>query len=152
MALTNSVPKGKNLDGESPPVIFSFNVPGYQVRVGSSLDRAMLVKFMQRNYAELGRQPTPPPYCGYGRSLPFQGYPPLWWVDVNQSNENQLAGRVYLVRPGHRPAAGSGSSLRAVAVCRPRSSPPGYCHCPSKYSSPLGQIRRSWPDQPAGVQ
>jgi len=78
------------------PGHFSFNVPGYQVRVGSSLDRAMLVKFMQRNYAELdASQPRHHIAATVDRYLSRDT--PLWWVDVNQSNEtNSPVGCIWL--------------------------------------------------------
>ena len=57
----------------------------------------MLVKVHAAQLCRTRRQPTPPPYCGYGRIATFPGIPPLWWVDVNQSNEtNSPVGCIWL--------------------------------------------------------
>jgi ribosomal protein S18 acetylase RimI-like enzyme len=62
--------------------VTDFSVPGYTLRSGSGLDRALLLQFMQRTYREL---------------YPHNNYPhlaetvdrylapdtPLWWVEVS---------------------------------------------------------------------
>jgi len=64
---------------------FSFSVPGYQIRVGSLLDRATLVKFMQRNYAELdASQPRHHVAATVDRYLSRDT--PLWWVKVAEDS------------------------------------------------------------------
>lgn len=55
--------------------------PGYTLRSGSGLDRAQLVKFMQRTYAELY------PGCSVAHLAQtveqyFSKDTPLWWVDA----------------------------------------------------------------------
>jgi GNAT superfamily N-acetyltransferase len=63
------------------PTQFSFALPGYHIRAGSPLHRATLVKFMQRNYAELdARQPGRHVAATVDRYLSKDT--PLWWVDV----------------------------------------------------------------------
>jgi ribosomal protein S18 acetylase RimI-like enzyme len=58
-------------------------IQGYKVRVGSSLDRALLVKFMQKTYQELA-----PKQDFSHLALTVEQYlsreTPLWWV--NDSN------------------------------------------------------------------
>lgn len=57
------------------------SIPGYQVRVGSPLDRANLVKFMQCHYAELdASQPRHHIAATVDRYLSRDT--PLWWVEV----------------------------------------------------------------------
>lgn len=52
---------------------------GYCLRVGSSLDRALLVKFMQRTYQEM----FPQDFSHLARTVEqyFSKETPLWWVD-----------------------------------------------------------------------
>lgn len=54
--------------------------PGYQLRRGSGLDRALLVKFMQRTYQEL--YPTES-FAHLAQTVEqyFSTDTPLWWVD-----------------------------------------------------------------------
>jgi ribosomal protein S18 acetylase RimI-like enzyme len=69
----------------SRPYHDSLNVPGYQIRVGSTLDRALLVKFMQRNYAELdASQPRHHIAATVDRYLSRDT--PLWWVYADQGD------------------------------------------------------------------
>ena len=53
--------------------------PGYRLRVGSGLDRALLVKFMQRTYQEM----FPQDFSHLARTVEqyFSQETPLWWVD-----------------------------------------------------------------------
>ncbi len=59
----------------------SILVPGFVLRKGSGLDRALLVKFMQRTYRELH------PNQNFGHLAEtvdrhLSGGTPLWWVDA----------------------------------------------------------------------
>ncbi|MGF1570730.1 MAG: GNAT family N-acetyltransferase [Nodosilinea sp.] len=57
-----------------------FPIAGYQLRPGSPLDRATLVKFMERNYAELNPgQPLAHIATTVERYLGRET--PLWWVE-----------------------------------------------------------------------
>ncbi len=61
-------------------------LPGYSLRRGSTLDRSLLVKFMQRTYAEIA------PENG-GSHLPetveqyFSGETPVWWVEAESAGK-----------------------------------------------------------------
>lgn len=65
---------------------------GYHLRQGSSLDRSLLVQFMQRTYEEIE------PAGNYGHlALTIDQYlsheTPLWWVDLDAaSGERSLVG------------------------------------------------------------
>jgi GNAT superfamily N-acetyltransferase len=80
----------------SSPTQVSFSVPGYQIRVGSPLDRATLVKFMQRNYAELdASQPRHHVAATVDRYLSRDT--PLWWVQVaDDSSTDSPVGCLWL--------------------------------------------------------
>ncbi|MBE9156078.1 GNAT family N-acetyltransferase [Nodosilinea sp. LEGE 06152] len=57
-----------------------FALPGYRLRVGSSLDRATVVKFMERTYSELNpHQPIGHLADTVDRFL--SRATPLWWID-----------------------------------------------------------------------
>lgn len=57
----------------------SFAVPGYSLRAGSTLDRATVVKFMERTYAELApHQPIGHLAATVDRYLSRET--PIWWV------------------------------------------------------------------------
>ena len=60
-------------------------IPGYQVRAGSSLDRALLVKFMQKTYQELA-----PKQDFSHLALTVEQYlsreTPLWWVNLDSNS------------------------------------------------------------------
>jgi GNAT superfamily N-acetyltransferase len=61
-----------------------FALPGYRLRVGSSRDRATVVKFMERTYTELDpHQPTDHIAATVDRYLGRDT--PLWWVDVEST-------------------------------------------------------------------
>ncbi|NJM72353.1 MAG: GNAT family N-acetyltransferase [Scytonema sp. RU_4_4] len=55
-------------------------LPGYKIRRGSTLDRALLVKFMQRTYQETFPQQD---FSHLARTVEqyFSRETPLWWVD-----------------------------------------------------------------------
>lgn len=59
-------------------------VPGYQLRRGTGLDRALLVKFMQSTYREL--YPTQD-FAHLAQTVEqyFSNETPLWWVDAESS-------------------------------------------------------------------
>lgn len=72
----------------SLPVSDSFP-PGYRLLAGSTLDRALLVKFMQRTYQELF------PIAALGHlALTVEQYfsseTPLWWVELNSIAVSEL--------------------------------------------------------------
>jgi ribosomal protein S18 acetylase RimI-like enzyme len=63
-----------------------WSIPGYQLRSGSTLDRAILVKFMQRTYQELY------PECSIAHLAQtvdqhLNRDTPLWWITPNASPE-----------------------------------------------------------------
>ncbi len=64
-------------------------LPGYYLRAGSGLDRAELVKFMQRTYQE--RFPEQD-FSHLARTIEqyFSKETPLWWVELANSEPTQL--------------------------------------------------------------
>lgn len=56
-------------------------LPGYCIRAGSGLDRALLVKFMQRTYQELFQKQD---FSHLARTVEqyFSKATPLWWVEL----------------------------------------------------------------------
>jgi len=63
-----------------------FAVPGYQLRRGSPLDRANLVKFMERNWEELAPD-QPRQHLGDTVDHYLSDHTPLWWVQPQASSE-----------------------------------------------------------------
>ncbi|HEY9697699.1 MAG TPA: GNAT family N-acetyltransferase [Trichocoleus sp.] len=68
--------------------VTNFPIPGYTLRVGSGLDRALLVKLMQRTYQELF------PNQGFAHlSQTVDQYlskeTPLWWVEEDRETHSQ---------------------------------------------------------------
>lgn len=61
-------------------------LPGYYLRVGSGLDRALLVKFMQRTYQDLAPEQD---FSHLARTVEqyFSQETPLWWVDLGEQAE-----------------------------------------------------------------
>jgi ribosomal protein S18 acetylase RimI-like enzyme len=55
-------------------------IPGYELRSGSTLDRALLVKFMQRTYQEL-YVGQPVAHLAHTVEQYFSTDTPLWWVE-----------------------------------------------------------------------
>ncbi|MCV3212884.1 hypothetical protein OGM63_04965, partial [Plectonema radiosum NIES-515] len=55
-------------------------LPGYNIRRGSTLDRALLVKFMQRTYQDMFPGED---FSHLARTVEqyFSSETPLWWVD-----------------------------------------------------------------------
>lgn len=60
-------------------------IPGYIVSAGSGLDRALLVKFMQKTYQELF---TEQDFSHLSRTVEqyFSRETPLWWVHLENAN------------------------------------------------------------------
>ncbi len=56
-----------------------FPIPGYSLRIGSGLDRALLVKLMQRTYQELFPEQS---FAHLSQTVDqyFSKETPLWWV------------------------------------------------------------------------
>lgn len=68
----------------------SFPLAGYRLRQGSPLDRALLVKYMQRAYAELSA------HHGWDHlTTTVDQYlapdTPLWWVEADDPSEHDVA-------------------------------------------------------------
>ncbi len=59
-------------------------IPGYSLRVGSGIDRALLLKFMQLTYKELYPEQD---FSHLAKTIDqyFSSQTPLWWVDVAES-------------------------------------------------------------------
>ncbi|MGF1518243.1 MAG: GNAT family N-acetyltransferase [Nodosilinea sp.] len=67
-----------------------FALPGYSLRSGSTLDRATVVKFMERTYAELDpQQPTGHIAETVDRYLGRDT--PLWWANLESTAESTAA-------------------------------------------------------------
>lgn len=65
------------------------NIPGYILRIGSSLERALLVKFVHRTYTELflGQDLN---HLSQTVEQYFSTQTPLWWVDwTNPDTQTQ---------------------------------------------------------------
>jgi len=71
----------------APSTIAAFP-SGYQIFQGSGLDRALLVKFMQRTYAEI--EPAGA-YSHLATTVDqyFSQETPLWWVKANRSGDDE---------------------------------------------------------------
>ncbi len=63
-----------------------FPIPGYQLRRGSPLDRASLVKFMERNWGELAPD-HPRQHLANTVDRYLSADTPLWWVHPQPSSE-----------------------------------------------------------------
>lgn len=61
-------------------------IPGYVINAGSGLDRAMLVKFMQKTYQELFAQQD---FSQLARTVDqyLSQETPLWWVHLENINQ-----------------------------------------------------------------
>jgi GNAT superfamily N-acetyltransferase len=118
-------------------VLPSFDIPGYQLRPGSGIDRALLVKFLQLTYAEICPEGD---FSHLAQAVEHYFTPdmPLWWVEststpvgvqprvmpvgclwlgnaIDQTNGNRHA-HIFLlyVNPDHR-RRGIGSALMQAA-------------------------------------
>ncbi|HEY9735086.1 MAG TPA: GNAT family N-acetyltransferase [Trichocoleus sp.] len=63
---------------------------GYSLRRGSSLDRALLVKFMRRTHAEISPN-QPLTHLAATVEQHLSRDTPLWWVDVDSSSGERPA-------------------------------------------------------------
>ncbi len=63
-------------------------LPGYNIRRGSTLDRALLVKFMQRTYQDMFPGED---FSHLARTVEqyFSSETPLWWVDFVGDGDNE---------------------------------------------------------------
>lgn len=63
-------------------------LPGYNIRRGSTLERSLLVKFMQRTYQERFPQQD---FAHLARTVEqyLSKDTPLWWVDVEEAGETR---------------------------------------------------------------
>ncbi|BBD60324.1 GCN5-related N-acetyltransferase [Nostoc sp. HK-01] len=66
-------------------------IPGYLIRRGSTLERSLLVKFMQRTYQERFPQQD---FAHLARTVEqyLSKDTPLWWVDVGEQGSQRRAG------------------------------------------------------------
>lgn len=66
--------------------VTDIEVPGYRLRQGSGLDRALLLKFMQRTYQELYGDRD---FAHLAQTVDqyLSSDTPLWWVDVDAGAE-----------------------------------------------------------------
>lgn len=67
-----------------------FPVLGYQLRTGSGLDRALLVKFMQRTYRELNPEANSD-HLAQTVDQHFSAETPLWWVQPIKSVDSDFS-------------------------------------------------------------
>jgi len=69
--------------------LVSFLLPGYRLSTGSGLDRALLVKLMQRTYQELFSGQD---FSHLARTVEqyFSDSTPLWWVEVAEAASGQV--------------------------------------------------------------
>ncbi|MBD2426310.1 GNAT family N-acetyltransferase [Phormidium sp. FACHB-1136] len=68
----------------------SFSIPGYHLRLGSPLDRATLVKFMERTYQELG-EASPLKHLAATVDRYLSCDTPLWMVERPGSRGSAIA-------------------------------------------------------------
>lgn len=64
-------------------------LPGYSIRLGSALDRALLVKFMQRSYQDIFPSED---FSHLAQTVEqyFSHKTPLWWVDEEKGTEEDF--------------------------------------------------------------
>ncbi|MBW4561786.1 MAG: GNAT family N-acetyltransferase [Mojavia pulchra JT2-VF2] len=62
-------------------------LPGYNIRLGSALERSLLVKFMQRSYQDIFPQAD---FSHLAQTVEqyFSSKTPLWWVDKEVREED----------------------------------------------------------------
>ena len=71
-------------------------IPGYQLRFGSGLERALLVKFLQRTYRELYPKQDFSHLADTVEEY-FSKQTPLWWVEVADSEgQSPKRDRLYI--------------------------------------------------------
>lgn len=68
---------------------FKFPLPGYSIRRGSTVDKALLVKFIQRTYQELFPAQD---FSHLARTVEqyLSTNTPLWWLYQQQETTNQI--------------------------------------------------------------
>jgi ribosomal protein S18 acetylase RimI-like enzyme len=64
-------------------------LPGYSIRQGSTLDRALLVKFMQRTYQDIFSNQQDFSHLDQTVRQYFSGDTPLWWVVEEEGEESR---------------------------------------------------------------
>ncbi|AKG24603.1 acetyltransferase [Calothrix sp. 336/3] len=62
--------------------------PGYSIRRGSTLERSLLVKFMQRTYQEMTEQENFA-HLAYTVEQYFSSETPLWWVEISSEGNGK---------------------------------------------------------------
>ncbi len=80
---------------------------GYNIRLGSALERALLVKFMQRSYQDIFPQGD---FAHLAQTVEqyFSSKTPLWWVDEEAGEQGSHCGL------GVSPSGASGVGATAV--------------------------------------
>ncbi len=69
----------------------NFSLPGYQIRRGSTLDRALLLKFMRKTYQDIFPEQDFS-HLAVTVEQYFSNDTPLWWVDKeNQHNTEKIS-------------------------------------------------------------
>lgn len=68
----------------------TFSVPGYRLRPGSGLDRALLVNFMHRTYAEIASVDDTA-QLSEAVDRHFSRETPLWWVEPIAGHDGESA-------------------------------------------------------------
>lgn len=81
-----------------------FLLPGYQLRSGSGLDRALLVKFMQRTYRELSPDANIS-HLAQTVDQHFSSATPLWWVQPTNASSTETLSSLPHVHSGVTPVA-----------------------------------------------
>ncbi|NJK65969.1 MAG: GNAT family N-acetyltransferase [Microcoleus sp. CSU_2_2] len=90
-------------------------IPGYQLRSGSGLDRAQLVKFMHRTYGEL----YPSQEVGHLTQTVeqyFSNQTPLWWVEC-QKNSSEEAEILPVLSSSYLNPEAQVQNLKSVVGC-----------------------------------
>ncbi|KAF3887174.1 MULTISPECIES: GNAT family N-acetyltransferase [Nostocales] len=80
-------------------------LPDYIVRRGSTLDRALLVKFMQRTYQELFPEQQDFSHLVQTVEQYFSTKTPVWWVLADQGNQEDKEATSTLSTPSSSPVA-----------------------------------------------
>lgn len=100
--------------------------PGYRLRVGTGLDRALLVKFMQRTYQEM----FPQDFSHLARTVEqyFSQETPLWWVDFigkgQEDNGTREQGKFFSNTPLTSPAPPASPASPAPPASPASPTPP----------------------------
>jgi ribosomal protein S18 acetylase RimI-like enzyme len=70
-------------------------IPGYSLRTGTSLDRALVVKFMAKTYRELYPHQDLS-HLAQTVEHYFSTKTPVWWVDCQENRQNNPIGGLWL--------------------------------------------------------